>query len=280
MIRNNNYVLTIILYPFMLLVGYLWLNKAIDNKYTIFLVLAMFTIFVPSFIMTLYGVSEEIFASKRKWRIVFLLLFSVFYLPIYYTNNISKERVFGIFVLLIDLIASFYFYNTARNKLASFFNSIYENSVIINDHLTYTSVNKLFSFSVDNSYRCVSNMGDYVVSCDRNIDDSFIGIYSYDITDMSEEEINDLFEFHLNQTISYIEESLYTPEVDNNGEVTIINYNDMSILFTQRNYLLEENYSYSLIIIKELPKEDLDFIEFQKMIESITFFPYNNDVSS
>ena len=72
---------------------------------------------------------------------------------------------------------------------------------MVNDHYTYTSTDNLIQMRVDKTFRCESNKGDYIVSCDRLEDDSFIGVYSYDITEFSEEEIEDILEFHIKQTI-------------------------------------------------------------------------------
>ena len=157
---------------------------------------------------------------------------------------------------------------------------MYQNKYTITASFVYKSTNDLFSVEVDSSFRCNGNdIGDYVVSCDRLRDDSFIGIYSYDITNDSEEEISEKLDFHTNQTIDYITEKGYDYETSNDNDLIKIEYNDNIVLITQKNYQLK-NTKYSLIILKEIPRDNINYIEYQKMIDSIKFLNYNEGVSS
>ena len=280
MLKNYNYVATIMLYPFILILSYLLLNGNIKGDLYIHLLIIMIIIFVPSFIMTLYGILDDILHSKGKWRIILVILFSIFYIPYYYTKHISKQEVsLGILIPILCILLTVITYQLSMKKFSEFVDSIYLHKVVINEHYTYASADNLIKLDVDKSFRCSSDVGDYIISCDRLEDDSFIGIYSYDITKYDEEEIKDILDFHINQTVNYIEENNYTYETDTSDNIIKIYYNDMLILLTQANYLFDD-VKYSLIIIKELPKDLLDIEEFEKMIESITFLNYNNGVSS
>ena len=280
MLKNYNYILTIILYPFILIMSYLLLTNYIKGSFYISLLISMIIVFIPSFIMSLYGILDDILNSKYKWRIILVILFSIFYIPYYYTRYIAKQEVYlGILMPIFCILLSILTYKVTTDKLRYVFASIYSNHVIINEHYSYVSSNDLIKIDVDKSFRCNSNVGDYIISCDRLEDDSFIGIYSYDITDYDDKEINEIATFHLDQTISYIEESGYTYDLKKDNDLVTINYGNMTIIFTQNNYALG-NKKYSLVIMKELPSELLDLNEFKKMIESITFLNYNNGVSS
>ena len=235
----------------------------------------MITIFIPSFIMSLYGILDDILNSKSKWRIIFAILFSIFYIPYYYTRYISKQEIyFGILIPILTILLSVVTYKITLQKLGLLFDSFYMHKVIINEHYSYESNNKLIKIDVDKSFRCDSNIGNYLISCDRLQDDSFIGIYSYDVTDYSLKEIEDIIDFHINQTIGYILDNGYTYEIDNTESIIKIYYNNMVILLTQNNYIINDK-KYSLIIMKELPNELLDINEYKKMIESIAFLNYN-----
>lgn len=280
MLKNLNYIITIILYPFILILSYFLLTNYIKGDLYSFLLFSMIIVFIPSFIMSLYGVLDDILNSKSKWKIILVILFSIFYIPYYYTRHIAKQEVYlGIVISMLCILFSIVTYNVSLKKLREYFDSLYLNSVIINENYSYTSSNNLIRMSVDKSFRCSSNIGDYIISCDRLEDDSFIGIYSYDITDYSEGDIKDIIDFHINQTIDYINENNYTYGIDNENQIIRIFYNDMVILITQNNYIVGDK-KYSLIILKELPSNLLDLKEFEKMIESITFLNYNNGVSS
>ena len=281
MTKNYNYILTILLYPFLLLMSYLMLTGFLNGEFYLYLIILMTIVFIPSFIMSLYGVVNEIINSKSKWRIIILILFSIFYLPIYYTKYVSKqEKYFGFILAILSIVISFFTFKTLNNKIYLFLVDAYKNTVVINENYTYTSRDNSFIISISKDFRCNSkDIGDYVISCDKLDDDSFIGIYSYDVRDYSEEEISDILEFHINQSSEYINEKDYDSEIVNDGDIIKVYYQNMVIFLTQRNYTLN-NYKYSLIIIKEMPKELENIEEFQKMIETIYFLNYNERVSS
>lgn len=281
MLKNYNYMLTIMLYPFILILSYLKLTNIIKSDIYTYLIIIMLVIFIPSFIMSLYSSSEEILKSKSKWRIILLLTLSIFYLPIYYTKYISKdEKYLGYLLFAITVPLTILTINVSCNKLEKFLTNIYQNIYAIDTNFVYYSNNKLFSIEVDSSFRCNTNdIGDYVVSCDRLRDDSFIGIYSYDISDDDEDEIREKLDFHINQTIDYIKEKNYNYQIDDANEIVEIVYDNNVVLITQKNYILEDK-KYSLIILKEVPKINIKYNEYQKMIDSIKFLNYNERVSS
>lgn len=281
MLRNYNYVVTILLYPFILILSYLSFTRVIKDSLYTYLIIVMLFFFIPSFIMSLYHASEEILNSKKKWRMIFLILLSIFYLPIYYTKYVAKEEKYLGYLLFVIAVPLTILTIMAGNKrLLVFFNNIYRNKVVINDNYVLYSSNKLFSINVDKTFRCNSDdIGDYVISCDRLEDDSFIGVYSYDVTLEDEEEIEEKLDFHLGQTLDYIEEKGYTYEINSDSNIVSINYNENAILITQSNYLVGEK-KYSLIILKEMPKDYISYEEYQKMIDSVYFLNYNEGVSS
>ena len=280
MLKNYNYILTIMLYPFILVLSYFLLSNKLEGSAYLYLLLIMIAIFIPSFIMSLYSALDEIIHSKKRWRLIWLILFSLFYLPIYYTKYVSKQEMYlGVTIPLISIVFSVLVFDESMKSLRKVFDSIYENKVTININYTYVSTNGLIRIDVDKSFICEDNIGDYIVSCDRLEDDSFIGIYYYDITDYSEDKIEDIFEYHLDSIIESIEEAGYSYETKSNDEIIKIYYEDMVILLSQNNYIVGDG-KYSLIIMKEAPKELIDEKEYKKMIESVTFLNYNNGVSS
>ena len=277
MLKNYNYVLTILLYPFILVLSYLKLSNLLKGDTYTYIIIILLLFFIPSFIMSLYGAAEEILKSKKKWRMVLLILLSIFYLPIYYTMYVAKEEKYlGYILFVMTIPLTFLTIKAGNNRILSYLNEAYKNAVSINEHYVSYSTNKLFSIDIDASFRCKKeDIGDYVIFCDRLIDDSFIGIYSYDVTKESEEDILDKLDFHIDQTIEYIEENKYKYEIKNTNNIMEINYNDNTILITQNNYMFDDN-DYSLVIIKEMPKEYISYDEYQKMIDSIKFLNYNN----
>lgn len=281
MLKNYNYMLTILLYPFLLIISYLKIANYLKGSLYTDLIIIMLIIFIPSFIMSLYCAAEEILTSDKKWRIVFLVLLSVFYLPIFYTKYISKdEKYLGYILFILTIPLTYLMIVTLNNKLLIIFNEVFRDKIVLKDTIVYNSTNNLFSINIDYSFRCNSeNIGDYVISCDKLADDSFIGIYSYDVSFDDEEEIKEKFDFHINQTIDYIKDKGYSYQITSDEKITQIEYNDNIILISQNIYFIEEDI-YSLIIMKEMPREYVSYDEYQKMIDSIKFLNYNDGVSS
>lgn len=281
MLKNYNFMLTILLYPFMLVLGYLKLSNVIRGELYDHLIIIMILLFVPSFIMSLYSASEEIFKSKKKWRIVLLVFLSIFYLPIYYTKYISKEEKYlGFILFIISIPLTILTLNACYKKVSLFFYEAYKNTIVINENYVYISQNRLFSLNVDASFRCSSgDIGDYVVACDRLDDDSFVGIYSYDVSYDSDEKLVEKLEYHVKQAILYIEENGYTYVINRDDKLVRIEYNNNIILISQNNYLVDD-VKYSLIVMKEMPREYINYEEYQKMIDSISFLNYNERESS
>ena len=283
MLKNYNYVLTILTYPFIMVLSYLKLINYIKSEWYTYLILAMMIIFIPSFIMSLYSAAEDILNNNRKWRIILLILFSIIYLPVYYTKYVAKEEKYlGYLLLIISIPLSILTIKAINRRMSIFLDDVFKNRVVVNENYVYYSSDYSFSIGVDKSFRCKNrNIGDYVISCDRLEDDSFIGIYKYNVTNDNEEDIEEKLNFHIEQTIGYIEELEYDYELIDvmNDNIIQIDYNENSILITQSNYEIDDN-KYSLIIIKEVPKENIDYEEYQKMIDSVSFLNYNERVSS
>ncbi len=281
MLKNYNYILTILLYPFLLLVSYLKLSNYLKGDLYTYLIIFMIIIFIPSFIMSLYSAAEEILSSNKKWRMVFLITLSIFYLPIFYTRYVSKEEKFlGYILFLIAIPLTYLTIVSVNKKLYVEFSDILSDPIVYKNMVIHYSKNNLFTIDIDYSFRCNrGDIGDYVVSCDKLNDDSFIGVYSYDVTFDDEEEIEEKLDFHVNQTIEYIKDNGYTYEITSDDKLTRIEYKDNVILISQNIYVLEDS-AYSLIVLKEIPKKYVSYDEYQKMIDSIRFLNYNDGVSS
>ena len=274
-------MLTILLYPFILVLGYLDLTSVIKGDIYKYLIAIMLIIFIPSFIMSLYHASEEILNSSSKWRMIPLILLSIFYLPIFYTKYISKEEKYlGYILFIITIPLTILTINACGNKLLNYFDKAYENTFVIRRDKTYLSQDGSFTIDVDDSFRCDrKDSGEYAISCERLEDDSFIGIYKYDISYDNSDEIKEKLEFHINQTVDYIEENNYHYILNTDNKIVRIEYNNNIILITQENYDFGDS-KYSLIIMKEMPMIYISYSEYQKMIDSINFLNYNGGVSS
>lgn len=272
-LKENSLIITISLYPLILLLAILRLSNFLKSAIYDYLIIVMLIVFVFYFIISLFWVLDEILNSDKKYRSIFLILFSIFYLPIYYTKYVSSgEKYLGYLLLLCSLILTFGTGYYLEERFSKYLIEVEKKKIVLKTTYEYSDKNKLFTIHVDNNYRCDNKLGDYALSCDSYTDDSFFGIYLYnDIQD--EEEQEDILSFHIEQTLDYIKENNFEAELsylDELENLVQINYNDMVILITERNYYVKDKI-YNLIIVKELPNSADVLNNFLKNIKSIKF---------
>lgn len=265
------FITNISLLPVILLLAILRLSHFIEGIIYYYIIIGMIIIYLISFILVLFFAVNEILNSNRKSRIILLILFSIFYLPIYYVKYVnSEEKALAYFLSISSLVLLGISYFVFKDTVNNFFVNKYKQNIILKDTYQYISKNKLFTINVDKSFSCTSDLGEYQISCDRNSDDSFLGIYSYEKEEFSEAELDDIKEFHINDTINVIEENDYEYEKEDINDIIKITYNNMEILLTQRNYFIN-NKQYSLIILKESPRYNENVNDFFKVIDTIKF---------
>ena len=265
------FITNISLLPVILLLAILRLSHFIEGIIYYYIIIGMIIIYLISFILVLFFAVNEILNSNRKSRIILLILFSIFYLPIYYVKYVnSEEKALAYFLSISSLVLLGISYFVFKDTVNNFFVNKYKQNIILKDTYQYISKNKLFTINVDKSFSCTSDLGEYQISCDRTSDDSFLGIYSYEKEEFSEAELDDIKEFHINDTINVIEENDYEYEKEDINDIIKITYNNMEILLTQRNYFIN-NKQYSLIILKESPRYNENVNDFFKVIDTINF---------
>lgn len=272
-LKENSIIITISLFPLILLLSLLrFVNFLKSNLYD-YLIILMSLVFFFYFIISLFLVLDEIINSNNKSRIIWVILFSIFYLPIYYTKYVSKgEKYLGFLILISSIVLSIGTVYFLQERFFQYIVLVEKKKIVLKTSYEYSDKNKLFTIHVDNNYRCDNKLGDYALSCDSYSDDSFFGVYVYnDIID--EDEVDEILSFHIEQTLDYISENNYEASIsylDELDNLVQIEYNDMVILITEKNYIVKDK-TYNLIIVKELPKSENAIINFIKNINSIKF---------
>ena len=76
--------------------------------------------------------------------------------------------------------------------------------------------------------------------------------------------------FHFEEILRVINENNYESNIEYLDNYVKINYNNMSVLLTQRNYFFTDT-GYSLIIIMEASENEENIKDLENVIETIQF---------
>lgn len=271
-LRDNSFITEIMVLPFVFILSIIRLKGLLKEAIYGYLLITLLIVFIISFIFSLFFALDEIMSSKKKKRLFLLILFPVFYLPIYYTKYIyQNEKYIGYMVSSLNVLLLAIFFLEIKNFVSDYVVLHEKTKYVIKDTSHYVDKNHEFSIEINNSYVCSHDLGDYVISCDRDDDDSFIGIYSYTKNSFSQGELDDIKRHHLEQIYENIKESNYVYDIEKvYGGITKVNYQDMSVLVKQIVKKVNGKM-YCLVIIKEVKEENLDVFDFEKTIQNIVF---------
>ncbi len=265
------FIITMILLPFILSLFILrFVNFLKSNIYDYIIIVTSF-LFLFCFIETLFFMLDEIVHSKNKKRIIFVLLIPIIYIPIYYLKNISssdKYLSYLLFGLNVILIIGFYF--SFKNVLSNYILLKGKDDFILKDIFDYASKDNTFTIKIDGNYRCDSSLEGYSIACENNSNDSFIGFYTYQDENFNQGKLDDILSFHFEEILNIIKENNYESNIEYLDDCVKIEYNNMSVLLTQRNYIFPDK-GYSLIIIMESKNKESNQEDLEKVIESIQF---------
>ncbi len=242
-------------------------NVGYFNTKPYFYIISLFTIILLiTFVMSCLIIIDDIlkkeeFSTIKNFKIACLLLFSLFYPPIHYLFNYQKKFCFISFIFIfLDILSLVYFSKAFNNYVVRLDTKLNEKEISLTDHYDYYFDKNDFKLNIDMDYSCNAKLGDYVLSCEDKKTDSFVGIYSYILDNYSEDELEDIYEYHLKQTIGYIEDEGYTFESNNIDSINVINYNNMTIYMSYVDYDLNHdgNKDKRLIIIYETSINDIN----------------------
>lgn len=234
-------------------------------------------IFVLSLIISLLYTINDINNNQKGFKkfihIILLFVFNIVYIPLYYGLFMVKEKFIGLLLPLVSIGTIVLFYFASNNYILNYLKKLDDKNISVSTTFKYLSNNKLFTINVTKDYRCNNDLGDYVVSCDNNSDDSFIGIYSYNYTEYTPAQLDDIYNFHLEQTKEYINEAGYEYEEIIVEELVILKYDNMNVLYMGIDYDTNNDLinDYRLIVIKEVLDYENVINDFNKLLNSIEF---------
>ena len=270
-IKENSFMITFCLLPIFLLLTVLKLSNFLEDSFYYYFILILGIILLITFIISLFFMLDEIIYSQKKYRLIFVFIFSFLYLPIYYVKYINKEdKVLGYSISIACLFLVIVLYPVTKAFVNNYYMNYHLHHFALNNIYNFVDKNRTFTIYVDNSFNCNNDLGEYAIACERSIDDSFIGIYHYQKESFSEGEFDDIKEFHLEQTLDILEENNYTYEMDEVNNSVLIKYNEMNIWFDVELYNID-NQMNILVIVKEGPEDLNNYLSFQKMVETIEF---------
>ncbi len=270
-LKTNSFIVTLVLLPFIFLLAILRCINFLKQSFYDYIILGLLFVFFISFIISLFYALDEILHSNKKSRFVLMLFFPFLYLPIYYSKYVSiSEKYLSYSLLGLDIILSILFFFSFKTMFINYMTMDLMSNFALKTIYNYADKSNTFTIDVDKNYVCGNNLEGYTLSCENNKDDSFIGIYLYEKESFSEGELDDIKSFHLEDILSIINENNYEYVVNNMDDLVKIDYNDMTVLIKQNNYI-NENKSYCLVIIKEVLDYEENINDFNRMIDTIRF---------
>lgn len=277
-------VTTISLTPFLFLLivfKYYFSDKiVIDDKIFLILIILCTIILIITFIFSLFYILEDIHFKKEKLskkiiQFTNTILFNLLYLPVYYIkNSLNKNIFYGLTFVILDILLISLSFNIFENKFLNYMSELDKKNIVISEKYYYRDKNNLFRIKIDTKYVCNNDLGDYKIACDNQNDDSFIGIYSYNYQEYTPAQLNEVDNFHLLQTESYIKEAGYEYSIIEDNDLKVIMYDeDMSVFYKAIDYDINNDQinDYHLIVIKEVLYTDNAIIEFNELINNIEF---------
>ena len=284
--KDYVYITYIGVMPFLLLMLSLkfFANEKFIFNDTIFwiLIIILSIVFVLSFIISLLYTIEHILNLqygfvRKSIHLILLFIFNMVYIPFYYGIYMVIEKALGLFMPFVNIGTIVLFFFASNNYILDYFKKLDAKNILVNTNYTYLSKNDLFNIKVTKDYSCNKDMGEYVISCDKEEDDSFLGIYSYSYKDYSMGQLDDIYYFHLEQTKDYIKEADYEYTEELGDKIVVLKYSDMVVLYKGIDCDIDNdgNYDYRLIIIKEVPEHDDVIKEFDELVNSIEFVGTN-----
>ncbi len=275
--KDYYYLTFILLLPFTCLLSILYLKSfgSFHNSFFKYLIILLFIIVLITFVIaTLYTlddvVKEEDDSTNKSLKLSLIITFSIFYIPIHYINKyFHNYKKYIMLVILIQLISIFYLYISSYNYAFDYLTKNADIAIAKNSR-EYLFDDNHFYIELSYNYLC-EDLGEYVLSCSTKDDSNFIGAYSYVISDYGEKELNDIYNFHLNQTRDYIKEEKYEIREEEQNNINIFNYDDRAILITSIDYDLDKDLVLDkrLIIIYETNFDESNIIEFNEVLDKI-----------
>ena len=273
-------IIYIALLPFTLTLIILRLNSVglFTSKIYYYVILLSSIITIISFVWSLLYTLDDViykeeFLPVRNIKIVLLGLFSIFYIPVHYISNNYKKYSFvsGIFII-IYLFTIYYSLSSFNNYNLKLEEEYDKKTIVAKKDFDYFFDGDRFVVNIDYNYVCQKDKGDYRLYCDNSLNDSFIGIYSYNMDVYSKDELEKAYTFHVDQTKSYILEAGYDFLEDVNSDTITLTYNDNMQVFMQQLFF-DINYDgiedICLILIYELPKDDNNLSSFYTFANNI-----------
>lgn len=283
--RDYIYLIFITITPFLFILLSLKLfanqNLIMNNSIFWLLISILILIFIITLIISLMYTINHINNQKKGLKkiihIILLFIFNIVYIPFYYGLFIAKEKFIGLLLPVINMGTIIVFSFASSFCMLNYFKRLDEKNIIVSNDISYLSTNNLFTINVTSNYRCNNDLGNYVVACDNDADDSFLGIYSYNYGDYTSSQLDDIYNFHLEQTQEYIYEAGFIYEEIIVEELVILKYDNMSVLYMGIDYDIDNDLinDYRLIIIKEVPNNENIVSDFNELINSIEFVGNN-----
>lgn len=172
------------------------------------LVFVLMGIFIIAYICFLYSYiwcivhackNKELDKNKKIVHVLLIVFLSVFYIPIYYSKYVMKNKLwYGILNCILAIICYI-----AMIILAVFL--VFQN-MTENKEVTYNSNDNFVSIKLDGDFSCkTEDIGGYNLYCFNNSLGEDVGIFNY----TNRDDVDFLLDFHIKQAVDSLKKDGY-----------------------------------------------------------------------
>ena len=177
--------IAVIFGPYLYFLGFIIIFLGYEKIGIVFLIVGIIC-YLFARIYCIYHVVKNRTEYKDKWilHLLLLLMFSPFYIPIYYIHCIMKKNL-GLGIVA----AALYPILIVAMVVVLFVTGI--KSGDFNDYKTVTTKDELISLDVPKNYQCKTTLiKDASLLCTEYYDDSYLELYNYE----NEEDYSEIFD--------------------------------------------------------------------------------------
>lgn len=133
-LKNNSFIMAICLFPVILVLSILKIMNILKGSFFGYLIIGMIMAFWVFFIFALFFALEEITNSKKKIRLLPLMIFPFLYLPLYYTKYVYKsEKYVGYVSVVANVLLIISLFLSVKTYVTNYMINLSNNNIAINN---------------------------------------------------------------------------------------------------------------------------------------------------
>lgn len=209
--------------------------------------------------------NKDLIGKSKVVKVLLLLFFNLFYIPIYYTKYVMKKGAwYGILGCVANIVA--YLLIIVGAGVLAYKVEFAEKEVV------YKTKDELLYVKLNGNWTCPKeNVGAYDLYCYETYDDENFGIFNYEKRD----DIDYLLDFHLNQEIDYYKDLGYSIVNQGVDEETgfynaiLKQENEFVFIVTAMKYMTDDFTTILTYNMESDEKVIIDFDDFGELYNKV-----------